>query len=167
MSHLERRITINCPLAQAAARLQSFYAAHGSADGDVVRLSLQASVDVPGVPNPVVLQRAVIATIHKNHLPADMTPRYRVEWAPEVPGPFPLFGGELFVEGDNYETFVLSLAGDYTPPLGLLGKGFDALVGKRIADATASNLLERIKSFVESEFTAGEAAKSLRLEPRP
>jgi len=164
MSHLERRITIDCPLAQAAARLQSFFARNGSPDGDVVHLNLQANVDVPGVPAPVVLQRAVVATIHKNRLPADMTPRYRVEWAPEKPGPFPLFGGELFVDGENYESFVLSLSGDYTPPLGLVGKGFDAIVGKRIAEATASNLLERIKSFVESEFTADEAAKRQRLE---
>lgn len=166
MSHLQRRVTIACPLAQAAMRLRHFFAACGSPDGEFAKLRLQIDVRVPGMSQPLTLQRAVVATVHAHHLPADMTPRFRVEWAPETPGPFPLFGGELFVEGDDYEAFDLTLAGDYTPPLGLIGKGFDVAVGNRIAEATASDLLERIKAFVEREYTTDEETKRRTLETR-
>ena len=91
-----------------------------------------------------------------------MTPRYNVEWAPETPGPFPLFRGELVVEGmDDYDSFRLLLTGDYTPPLGVVGKSFDAAVGHRVAQATAHDLLDRIRILTEEDFGADEAAKGL------
>lgn len=166
MSHLERRVSIACPLAQAAMRLRHFFAETGSPDGDVAKLLLQIDVRVPGLPAPLTLQRAVVATVRAHHLPADMTPRFRVEWAPETPGPFPLFAGELFVDGDDYESFDLSLSGDYTPPLGLIGKGFDVAVGNRIAEATAADLLDRIKAFAERAYALDEETKRRALEAR-
>lgn len=162
MSTLDQRVIILCPLAQAAARLRQFFHGNGNAEPDTVRLVLHANVDIPGVSTPGGLERAVIATIQPRHLAADMTPRYSVQWAPETPGPFPLFAGELFVDcGDDYDTFRLRLSGEYKPPLGLLGKGFDAVVGRRIAQATASDLLRRIKDLVERQFAADEERKRL------
>ncbi len=89
-----------------------------------------------------------------------MTPRYQVQWAPETAGPFPLFSGELVVDsGNDFDTFALRLRGNYTPPLGLVGKGFDVAVGNRVAQATANDLLHRVRDFIEREFRTDEGRK--------
>jgi hypothetical protein len=160
MSHLEQRRSVTCPLAQAGMRLKGFFREHGNAEGDTAKLSLGIDLDVPGLPAPLALQRSVIVTIRPHHLPADMEPRYAVQWAPEIPGPFPLFAGELVVEaGDDYNSFTLFMSGNYTPPLGLVGKGFDAVLGNRVAQSTAEGLLLRIRDAIERGFAADEARK--------
>lgn len=163
MSHLEQRLSVACPLAQAARQLKRFFDAHEGSEPDTITLKLGVNVHVPGSSVPLTLQRGVVATIRAHHLPADMTPRYSVHWAPAEPGPFPAFEGELVIEGnDDYDTFALRLSGDYTPPGGLLGKGFDAVIGHRVAQATATDLLGEIKDAIESDFRASEAAKGRR-----
>jgi len=160
MSHLEQQVTVTCPLAQAAMRLRHFFREHGNSDGDTAKLTLRIEVDIPGIPTPLTLQRAVIATIEPHRLPADMDPRYSVQWTPEEPGPFPLFSGELVVEStDDYDSFGLRLSGRYTPPLGLVGQGFDIAMGNHVAQAAASDLLHRIKDAIERDFQADEAGK--------
>jgi hypothetical protein len=160
MSTLDQSIAVACPLAQAAPRLKQFFREHGNAEGDTAKLSLHVDIDVPGLPLPLSLARGVIATIQPHHLPADMEPRYSVQWAPEKPGPFPLFSGELIVEGrDDYDSFTLRLRGSYTPPLGALGEGFDMAVGNRIAAAAAGNLLRRICDTINENFQKDEAEK--------
>ncbi len=160
MSELEERIDVACPLPQAAARLKHFFHAHGNAEDDTLKLDLRLDVNVPGLPTPLTLERSVIATIQMNHLPADMTPRYTVHWAPEKPGPFPFFTGELLVEArEDYDSFTLRLCGTYTPPLGVVGKGFDAMLGNRIAQATANDLLHRLKNMIEQQFETDEGRK--------
>lgn len=160
MSQLEQQVTVACPLAQAASRLKHFFREHGNPDGDTAKLELRIEVNIPGMASPLRFGRAVIATIQPHHLPADMEPRYAVQWAPEVPGPFPLFSGELLVESmDDYDSFRLRLSGSYTPPLGLVGQGFDHAVGNHVAQTTAANLLDRIKDVIERDFAADEAGK--------
>ena len=166
MSHLEQRLSVACPLAQAGVRLAEFFKAHGNANGDTARLSLRVSVNVPGIRTPVALRRAVIATLQKHSLPADMAPRYRVQWAPENGGPFPLFAGEILVEGgDDYNSFILYLQGDYTPPLGIAGAGFDYVIGNHVAHNTAADLLHNVRDFIEKAFSASEANKQGAPEP--
>ncbi len=141
-------------------RLNRFFREHGNPEGDTAKLELRIEANLPRTPASLTLQREVIATIQAHHLPADMEPRYRVQWAPEVPGPFPLFSGELVVEGlEDYDSFRLRLRGDYTPPLGLLGQGFDTVIGNHIAQATASDLLQRVREIIERDFRADETAK--------
>ncbi len=157
---------MRCPLAQAAARLHDFFREHGNPEGDLAKLTLRLNANIAGFSLPPI-ERTVIASIQPHHLPADTTPRYRVQWAAEHSGPFPLFAGELVVEsGDDYDTFTLFLRGDYTPPLGLVGKGFDAALGNRIARATANDLLHHVKELVEREFQSNEARKD-RSVPGP
>ena len=151
MSTLSERVLVNCPLAQASLRINEFFRAHGNDDGDVARLDLHGAGQ----------ERAVIATIGLRHLPADMTPRYRVEWATEKPGPYPRFAGEVFVEGsDDYDVFWLTLKGRYEPPLGVVGKAFDAIAGHRIAAATAMDLLTRMKTEMETLYLVAESEKT-------
>lgn len=160
VSHLDRQVVIACPLPQAALRLQHYFRDHGNADGDTMKLQLGIDVVLPGSNTAVAVKRAVIATIQPHHLASDMTPRYRVQWAPEVPGPLPLFSGELLVCACNdFDSFSLQLAGGYTPPLGNFGEGFDRAIGHRIANATADGLLAHVKDAIEREFRADEARK--------
>ena len=96
---------------------------------------------------------------HGSRHAGDMTPRYAVAWAPEEPGPFPLFAGELQVENaEDYDAFWLVLRGAYEPPLGLVGAAFDYIVGSRIAATCARNLLTEIAESIEN-------AKSGRSRP--
>ena len=151
---------VQCPPSQAASRLRRFVAAHGNPDGDTARIVLGLDASLLGLPAPLRLERSVIVTIHGDHRSGDMTPRYAVAWAPEEPGPFPLFAGELQVENaEDYDAFWLVLRGTYEPPLGLVGAAFDYIVGSRIAAICARNLLGEIADSIESEFAADEARK--------
>jgi hypothetical protein len=97
-----------------------------------------------------------------------MLPHYAVTWAPEVAGPYPTFTGDLAIEsGDDYQSFYLVLTGSYEPPLGALGAAFDAVVGHRIAESTARNLLATIADSIEADFTSVELAKAATREHTP
>lgn len=125
-----------------------------------MRFNLGIEINVPGSDTEVAVRRAVIATIQPAHLSADMTPRYNVQWAPEVAGPLPLFAGELLVcAGNDFDTFSLKLSGNYTPPGGHFGEGFDMVFGHRIASATADDLLQQMKREIEHAYRADEARK--------
>jgi len=160
MSHLEQRISVACPLGQAASRLTQFFTEHGNASADTAKLSLKLDLSVPGVPIPISLARSVIATIQPHRRPSDMTPRFDVQWAPEKAGPLPLFSGELVVMAhEDYRSFDLCLRGDYEPPMGIVGAGFDAAIGNRVAHATADQLLHSVRDLIEREFQSDEARK--------
>jgi hypothetical protein len=163
LGHLDQHVIITCPLAQAATRLAAFFRSHASsdadADADVVRLALHVKADIPLV-RSIEFERPVIATIVAHRISGDMEPRFRIDWAPQQPGPFPVFSGELVVEGtEDYDAFTLRLIGDYTPPLGAIGQGFDATVGHHIAQATGRDLLGQIRSAIEHDFVTAEADK--------
>ncbi len=160
MSHIDRRLSVACPLGQARKRLEAFFRTSGNREGDTLKLSLHVEIPIAGFAKAIDLSRSVIATIRAHARPEDMEARYRVQWAAQKPGPFPLFSGEMLVEGAaDYDSFVLHLTGNYTPPFGALGGAFDLLVGRRLAAATASNLLHQIRDVVERDFQADEERK--------
>jgi hypothetical protein len=83
-----------------------------------------------------------------------------VDWKDAADGPYPDFHGTLTVAGDeDYDAFWLVLEGNYQPPGGLGGQLFDAVIGKRIAEATAAGLLAEIRDDSERSFAAEEARK--------
>jgi hypothetical protein len=52
------------------------------------------------------------------------------------------------------------LNGSYEPPLGPVGAAFDAVVGHKIAENTARNLLAMIADSIEADFVAIEETKA-------
>jgi hypothetical protein len=141
--------------------LARYFKARGNTDGDIARLSLRADVPVPGSHDGVRLERTAIATLKPLHKPGEMLPHYGVTWTPERGGPFPAFSGDLAIENaDDYNTFYLVLRGTYAPPLGAVGAAFDAVVGHRIAQSTARNLLATIADSIEADFLAVETTKA-------
>ncbi|MFY9780041.1 MAG: hypothetical protein WAJ85_05960 [Candidatus Baltobacteraceae bacterium] len=169
MTKLSERMLMDAPLAQAGARVTSFFHLHTKQGEDAAQLPLRFNIDVPGLAKPLALSKTVVATFVPEHNPSDMVPRYRVTWTPKDGGPFPNFDGELYVDGDqDYDRFWLILEGNYSPPGGLVGEAFDAIAGHAIATATARDLLERIRSGVEAEFRKAEEAKrSAPVRPLP
>jgi hypothetical protein len=155
-----QRTLVHCPSAQSARRLANAFSDHGNQAGDTSKLLLFLNLNVPGVSAPLRVKRAVIVTLQRHPLEGDMDPRYLVQWAPAEPGPFPLFAGELRLEGDeDYDTFNLVLEGSYDPPLGLVGAGFDVIVGGHIAGICARNFLSTVADRIERAFAIDEARK--------
>jgi len=142
---------VRAPLGSAAGFLQAFFAAHPAPNGEGARIVLRAGD---------VAQSAIIS-LEPAHRPADMTPRYRVHWEAEGGGPYPVYDGILTIGADNdYNTFWLVLDGAYAPPGGVPGQVFDAVIGHRIATASARGLLTDIRAAVETQFAVQERAKA-------
>ncbi|MGD0474886.1 MAG: hypothetical protein ABSB70_16950 [Candidatus Velthaea sp.] len=161
MSILTERTLVHCSVNQAARHLARYFKARGNSDGEVARLSLRAEVPVPGSKAPMRLERTAIATLVPRHKPGDIMPHYAVTWAPERTGPYPTFSGDLAIESsDDYNSFYLVLSGTYEPPLGAVGAAFDAVVGHKIAQNTARNLLAMIADSIEADFVAVEETKA-------
>ncbi len=160
MTTLTRRVLIHCPVASAPRMLEAFFQVHGEPDEEVARLELGLEANIPGIPAPVSLSHPVVATLKYEAHPSDMHPRFAVKWVPTDDDPLPTFTGTLTVESDeDYDTFFVVLDGHYEPPGGLAGRAFDALLGHRIAEATADRLLHRIRDFVEKTYADEEAGK--------
>ena len=71
---------------------------------------------------------------------------------------FPDFRGELRLRIISVDETLLTLQGEYLPPLGLLGTIFDALIGRRIAAATMRDLLDRLGGAIEAHAAALRAS---------
>jgi hypothetical protein len=77
----------------------------------------------------------------------------KMRWTPIGGGPLPTFNGSLKMHPEGGKT-ELVLAGEYEPPMGKMGEVFDAVIGKRIAEATAQALLHQLKENIEADFLA-------------
>ncbi|HTJ27182.1 MAG TPA: hypothetical protein VMA36_13565 [Candidatus Limnocylindria bacterium] len=71
-----------------------------------------------------------------------------VAWEPKDGGPYPSFSGTLSVQDEGFGWSRIDLDGTYRPPLSVVGAVFDAAVGKRMAEATADELLRHITTLV-------------------
>jgi hypothetical protein len=70
------------------------------------------------------------------------------------PSLFPHMQAKLLVYPlSNHET-QLEFEGDYDPPLGLLGDAIDAVVGRRIAEASVLHFVRDVAALLQSEATA-------------
>jgi hypothetical protein len=162
MSELSERTLVHCSVNQAKLHLEHYFKARGVRAGDAARINLRADVPVPGTRDGVRLARTAIASIVPRHKPGDLVPHYAVTWESESGGPYPTFSGDLAIENsEDYDSFYLVLKGTYEPPLGAVGAAFDAVVGHRIAEASARNLLSTIADSVEADFSAIEKTKAV------
>ncbi|GAC1406603.1 MAG: hypothetical protein NVSMB64_12430 [Candidatus Velthaea sp.] len=151
MSVLSQRVLVPCPVNQADGHLSRYFREHGNRDGDISRLQLRAG----GV------EHSAIATFMKQRTSPDMISSYAVSWAPEGGGPYPMFTGTFKIENaDDYNAFYLAIDGSYTPPFAEAGRAFDAMLGHRIANAVAANLLADIGDFIMGRFASVESDKA-------
>jgi hypothetical protein len=151
MTRIAEKQLVRAPLASAGRFLEAFFDAHRDAEQTAAHVALTAGD----------LAREAIVTLTPAHRPGEMTPHFHVTWKDAHAGPYPHFTGTLGVESDeDYGAFWLALEGTYTPPGGVGGRVFDALIGYRIADATARGLLLQLRDETERRFTLEESAKT-------
>jgi hypothetical protein len=71
---------------------------------------------------------------------------------------FPDFHGDLRLRIASVDETLLTLEGQYRPPLGPFGAVFDVVLGRRIARSTMSELVGRIAKAMERREEAYRAA---------
>ena len=84
---------------------------------------------------PIKLHKNISVTFEHANEGTRFDEVWSIHWEPENGGPFPEFAGWLSVQ--------------YAPPLGAFGKGFDLMLGQRIASRTCKNLLADIADLVQ------------------
>lgn len=161
MSKLKETAIVETPFAQAADLVENYLLKSADANGKLT-LHLTASgagMNLPGVQ----LERPVDVTFDRISGPNE-TIVFRLSWEAVGDGFFPAFSGTLTVaEDETYKTCRLILEGTYHPPLGIAGAVFDAVLGSRIAHATATELLEKLRAFLNAGYQEVEREKRLRV----
>ena len=162
MSTLKEQLIVSIPFAQAADLTEKFLGDSTSKEG-VVTLRLSAPGAGLGLAG-FALAHDVVASFRRHKGPNE-TIVFEVHWESADGGPFPVFDGQLTVAQDEtYESCRLVIEGAYTPPGKVAGAAFDAVLGSRIASATAKELLERMQSFLQVSFEETELTKRVNLK---
>jgi len=155
MRTLRERLYVDCPFGKAPSFLNDYLNELARrVNGEQATLRLIVPLEALGLPTGLSLRRDVVAHFSP---PQDAygVQKTAVTWKPEGGGPFPTFTGALSVEQDErYGTSSLYLEDTYDPPLGAIGKGFDAALGRHIAAATARELLGALKRRIEQDWSA-------------
>jgi hypothetical protein len=77
--------------------------------------------------------------------------RLHLEWkAAESPHLFPLMRAELALYPLTAKETQLDFSGDYEPPLKLFGTAVDALVGRRVAEASIHRFVSEVSSYLRA-----------------
>lgn len=159
MSILFERLLVACPYSLARGYVsESLQGLATSGQPQTVRLEVPfgPSEDSPG------MAKEVLITYSPGHDPRHFDQPWRLSWTPVGGGPYPDFEGTLTVRADEeYSACELELQGAYDPPLGAAGKVFDAVVGSRIAVATAREFLRRLARAIESRYAREESEKAV------
>ena len=77
----------------------------------------------------------------------------RLEWkAADAPQLFPTMKAQLHVYPITGSETQLDFQGEYDPPLGLLGKAIDVVIGHRIADATVHHFVSEVADYLRQSL---------------
>jgi uncharacterized membrane protein len=75
-----------------------------------------------------------------------------ISWSPTGTAAFPSFNGTMHANAEGDSQCRLAIRGGYTPPGGIAGAAFDAVLGRRIAEATVTAMLERLRVAAEADY---------------
>ena len=154
MTTLHERCLVDCPYLRARGYLAEMLQPYVQDRREQI-LTLNAAL-----PHAPALQKNVLVRYTADVDPMHFDEPWHVSWTPQGGGPFPDFNGSLTVRADEkYEAAILELSGEYTPPLGVAGRAFDAALGHTIATVTAQSLLANLAGGMERRYSAEEAAK--------
>lgn len=157
MTHLNRDRSLRCPYVRAVAYFDRFLLRLPSSErGQGRDLRLRVPLHVLGLPGELALDRDVVATFEPLADPKGLQHGVSIGWTPAGDPSFPTFRGTLQIAAATPKSSVLALEGDYEPPLGALGKAFDAAIGRRIAESTADELLKTICEKIELDYMTEE-----------
>lgn len=157
MTHLNRERGLRCPYVRAIAYFDRYLNRLPSSERGAGRdLRLRVGLSTLGLSGELALDRDVLATFEP--LPASKGLEHGVSigWTPAGDAAFPTFRGTLTIGAATPKSSVVKLDGDYEPPLGVLGKAFDAAIGHKIAESTADELLKTICEKIELDYMTEE-----------
>lgn len=163
-STLSEWVVVRCPMNQSSSLLEAFFREETEHPPELerhhaLRLNLRVPFHTPGGKEEVLAESDVVATLTPVPAPQFTYQKIAVEWKPER-GPYPSFSGNITVEAEeDYDAFRLVLTGSYVPPGGAAGAAFDMVFGRRIAVATAHDLLARIREAIERGHAVIEEEK--------
>ena len=153
MTEIEVRRQVDCPYTRAKELLRDRLQPVVDA-GNRIAARLSLSFHDRELGKEVSMQFAVA------HDPMHFDEPWDISWEPEAGGIYPSFHGSLSIRAsDTYESSRLELHGSYEPPLGAIGKAFDNVLGKRIAEATGARFLDEIGGAMEAQHRTEEAEK--------
>jgi hypothetical protein len=147
MNHINVSVTVDRKVDAAAERLAEFL--REFAPETEMTFTLRAPFDLSALNVGFTLHRDVTARITPL---AQGGNAYAIAWQPVEPGPFPSLSGTVFIAASetNPEQSIVTLDGHYHAPLGVAGEVFDALIGKHIAEASATDLMERVAAYLDN-----------------
>ncbi len=138
MSTIHEYTTVQCPFDEVPDRLYAHF------DGGDATMPLRVKI------GDLKVERDV--DFHLTTKPA--YPGYKIldlTWRPKDGGPYPAFAGTLTVAEDAIGWSRIEIDGDYRPPFGIAGAAFDAAVGHRLAQGTATELLAELKRILVAQ----------------
>jgi len=149
MSRLSEYIDVQCPFHYLTHHAERYFTVHRR-DQKPGIFSLTIDLSDVGFPGKVQARHDVHMhyTIRKDAEKHDVID---LRWDPDDRF-VPTFDGTLSGERLDGGNSRLRLAGTYDAPLGRVGVVFDAILGRRIAAATANALLREIKQFVDADY---------------
>jgi hypothetical protein len=162
MGKLREQIDVDCPHYYLIHHAQRYFTVRrqGQPPG-----TLSLTVDTPKVGLPGNVQaRHEVRMRYEISKGSDGQDVIKLTWDPHDRF-VPKFTGTLSGESLDDGKSRLTLAGTYQAPFGPVGAVFDAILGHRIAAATAEALLQDVKRFIEPDYQIA-ASTSLASSPK-
>lgn len=135
-------LVLGCGYVRARDALRSVIEALMN-DGSWTTMALSADV------GPVTVKKNVQVRFARAQEATHFDELWRIDWKPENGGPYPDFNGSLSLCYSSGGAAELQLSGKYAPPLGTVGRGFDLVLGQRIASNSCRNLLKELGHRIE------------------
>jgi len=149
VSDINESVIVDCPPERAQAYLLEHFKASADSRGQAM-LQLTSTVG-PEAGSHVTIKRDATATFAPASGAGGLEYQVLIDWAPTTKEPLPKFSGVFRVQWEeDYGQCRLVLEGHYDPPLGVVGKAFDAVVGHRIARDTVTTMLEQLRLDIEA-----------------
>jgi len=136
---------VDCPPDSAVDRV---YRAFGAEHAAEVTRTLSVPFEEIGLPKVGTLARDVCATLGDPDFKSTLV-RIPLAWRVPDSTAFPVFHGFIEVQSLATDQIQLAILGYYQPPFGTLGVVFDAIAGRKIAEATIRHLLAEISHAME------------------
>jgi hypothetical protein len=148
---------VNHPFDQVCDALRSksnsvFHEATTSAESRAETVAAGLHVNIAGIEiGKDVAVRIKLYEEFENKTSKKMT--VHLEWqATGQPGVFPVMTARLEVYPITSTETQLDFHGEYEPPLGVLGKAIDAVVGHRIAEASVHQFLTEVATYLRKNI---------------
>lgn len=157
MTHLKRIGDLKCPWVRAIAYFDGYMARLPASEHEPWReLRLRVPLGSLGLPGDLAVDRDVVTSFEPLKDTVGLEHGVTIFWTPIKSALLPVFRGSLRITAATPKSSSIILDGEYDPPLGALGTVFDAAVGRRVAEATADEMLKTIADRIELDYATDE-----------